>query len=55
MNCNPHLLALVEDKTAQARTNLEHGEVERARDLLRQAQVYSEELQESLVPGGRPL
>ncbi|WP_428375851.1 hypothetical protein [Lichenicoccus sp.] len=44
MNDTPHLLAIVESKMAQVRTQLEHGSETRAKELLEEIRIYSEEL-----------
>jgi hypothetical protein len=48
MNDNPHLLAIIESKVAQVRTHVEHNSHEKARDLLQQVEVYSEDLRDAL-------
>ena len=44
MNDTPHLMAIVESKMAQLKTNLEHSSLEKAKDLVHEIQVYTEEL-----------
>lgn len=48
MNDTPHLLAIVESKMAQLRTNLEHDSVDKARDLLAEIAIYTEGLRTAL-------
>jgi hypothetical protein len=44
MNDAPHLLAIIESKMAQIRTQLEHNSTTKAQDLLTQVQTYAEDL-----------
>jgi len=44
MNDNPHLLAIMESKMAQARLHLQHSSFEKADDLLTQVKIYAEAL-----------
>lgn len=44
MNDTPHLLAIVESKMAQLKTNLKHDSIDKARDLVQEIEVYTEEL-----------
>ena len=48
MNNNPHLLAIVESKVAQVRTQLEHNAFVKAKALLAEVEIYSEDLQAGL-------
>nr|WP_321983476.1 hypothetical protein [uncultured Lichenicoccus sp.] len=49
MNDTPHLLAIVESKMAQVRTQMEHGSAARARELLEEIRIYSKELRLNLA------
>lgn len=51
MNNNPHLLAIVESKVAQVRTHLEHNNFGKAKSLLNEIRIYSEDLQYNIVSG----
>jgi hypothetical protein len=44
MNDNPHLLAILESKLAQVRTQLEHNGFVKAKSLLEEVIVYSDDL-----------
>ena len=44
MNDGPHLLAIIESKMAQVRTRLEHNSFEKAKALLEEVAIYSEDL-----------
>ncbi len=44
MNDNPHLLAILESKLAQVRTQLEHNSFMKAKSLLEEVIVYSEDM-----------
>lgn len=44
MNDNPHLLAIMESKMAQARLQLQHASFDKADDLLAQVKIYAEAL-----------
>ncbi len=46
MNDHPHLLAIVESKMAQVRTNLEHNNFSKADLLLDEVKIYAEALQQ---------
>ena len=48
MNDNPHLLAIVESKMAQARTSIEHNAFAKAKALLAEVRIYNEALQANL-------
>lgn len=48
MNGNPHLLAIVESKLAQVRTNLEHNSFVKAQSLLAEVDIYARELQSGI-------
>jgi hypothetical protein len=50
MNDNPHLMAIIESKLAQARLALRHGSAAKADDLLEQAKIYAEALQTKPAP-----
>jgi len=44
MNDAPHALAIVESKLAQVRTRLEHNSFAKAESLLREVQIYADDL-----------
>jgi len=44
MNDSPHLLAIMESKMAQVRTRLEHNSVAKAQALLREVEIYADDL-----------
>jgi len=44
VNDTPHLLAIIESKMAQVRTQLEHNRPIKARDLLAEVETYAEDL-----------
>lgn len=48
MNDNPHLLAIIESKMAQLRTNLEHNSDTKAKSLLAEVQIYTAALHSAL-------
>jgi hypothetical protein len=48
MNDNPHLLAILESKLAQVRTQLEHNGFVKAKSLLEEVIVYSDGLSTAL-------
>lgn len=48
MNDTPHLLAIVESKMAQLRTNIEHNSFDKARDLLAEIEIYAKGLRTGL-------
>ena len=48
MNENPHLLAIVESKMAQARTSMEHNAFAKAKALLAEVKIYNEALGDRL-------
>lgn len=49
MNDNPHLLAILESKMAQARLHQQHNSLEKADDLLAQIKIYAEALKPNAV------
>ncbi|WP_171034180.1 hypothetical protein [Lichenicoccus roseus] len=49
MNDAPHLLAIVESKMAQVRTQLEHGSPAKAKELLEEVRIYSQALRLDLA------
>ncbi len=49
MNNNPHLMAIVESKVAQVRTNLEHNNSVRAMSLLSEIRIYTDDLQVNIL------
>lgn len=49
MNNNPHLMAIVESKVAQVRTNLEHNNLVRATSLLSEIRIYTDDLQVNIL------
>ncbi len=51
MNDTPHLMAIIESKMAQVRTNLEHYSFARAKSLLTEIEIYSADLRYGL---GKP-
>jgi hypothetical protein len=53
MNDNPHLLAILESKLAQVRTQLEHNGFSKAKSLLEEVIVYSDDMRGELVPATR--
>lgn len=48
MNDTPHLMAIIESKMAQVKTNLEHDSVAKAKSLLNEVKIYTEALRTSL-------
>jgi hypothetical protein len=44
MNDNPHLLAILESKLAQVRTQLEHNSFAKAKSLLEEVIIYSNDM-----------
>jgi TfoX/Sxy family transcriptional regulator of competence genes len=48
MNDGPHLLAIIESKMAQVRTQLEHNGTVKAQELLTEVEIYTEDLRYSL-------
>ena len=48
MNDNPHLLAIIESKMAQARTCMEHNAFAKAKALLAEVRIYNEDLRANL-------
>ncbi len=44
MNDTAHLMAIIEDKMAQAKTSLQNNDPERADDLMAQVRIYSASL-----------
>lgn len=48
MNENPHLLAIIESKMAQVKTNLEHNNPTKVKSLLEEVRIYTEEMQSGL-------
>lgn len=44
MNDNPHLLAIMESKMAQARLHLQNASFDKADDLLAQVKIYADAL-----------
>jgi hypothetical protein len=44
MNDTPHLLAIMESKLAQVRTRLEHNSIAKAQALLREIEIYADDL-----------
>jgi hypothetical protein len=50
VNDNPHLMAIIDSKMAQARLNQQHGSVVRANDLLAQVKIYADALQIDPTP-----
>jgi hypothetical protein len=50
MNDNPHLLAILESKLAQVRTQLEHNGFLKAKSLLEEVILYSDDLRTTMPP-----
>ncbi len=50
MDDNPHLMAIIDSKLAQARLAARHGSAAKADDLLEQAKIYAEALQTRTAP-----
>ncbi len=50
MNSNPHLLAILESKLAQVRTQLEHNGFVKAKSLLEEVILYSDDLSDTMLP-----
>lgn len=50
MNDNPHLMAIIESKMAQARLTLRHGSAAKADELLDQAKIYADALRTEAAP-----
>ncbi len=48
MNDGPHLLAIIESKMAQVRTQLEHNSRVKAQELLAEVEIYTEDLRYNL-------
>ena len=48
MNDTPHLMAIIESKMAQVRTNLSHNSFARAKSLLNEVEIYSADLRYGL-------
>jgi hypothetical protein len=53
MNDNPHLLAILESKLAQVRTQLEHNGFSKAKSLLEEVIVYSDDMRGEIMPATR--
>ncbi|MGI4745327.1 MAG: hypothetical protein ACRYGI_02250 [Janthinobacterium lividum] len=49
MNDNPHLLAIMESKMAQARLHLQHASFDKADDLLAQVKIYADALKTKAI------
>jgi hypothetical protein len=48
MNDSPHIMAIIEHKLAQVRTQLEHHGFKKAKELLAEIEIYSEDLRTTL-------
>ncbi|MCQ8279066.1 hypothetical protein NFI95_11475 [Acetobacteraceae bacterium KSS8] len=57
MNDTAHLMAIIEDKMAQAKTCLRNNDAERADDLMAQVRIYSASLglRDAPAASGRPV
>jgi hypothetical protein len=52
MNDNPHLLAIIESKVAQVRTQLEHNGFATAKALLEEVIIYADDMR-AMQPSAR--
>lgn len=48
MNDTPHLLAIIESKMAQVRTRLEHNSFAKAKSLLTEIEIYTDDLRSAI-------
>jgi hypothetical protein len=53
MNNNPHLMAILESKVAQVRTSLEHNNAAKAKSLLNEIRIYTEDMQVDIATNDR--
>ncbi len=53
MNDTPHLLAILESKLAQVRTQLEHNGFSKAKSLLEEVIIYSDDMQSDMPSATR--